>query len=37
MEPDKIISNEKGEKDFKSPYKLNFWHIFTIARSPKEQ
>ena len=32
MEPDKIILNEKGEKHFKSPYKLHFWHIFSIAK-----
>ena len=28
IEPDKIILSEKGEKDFKSPYRINFWHIF---------
>ena len=36
MEPNKIILNEsKGEKDFESPYKLNFWHKKKISLKKK--
>ena len=28
IEHEKIILSEKGEKDFKAPHRINFWHIF---------